>query len=283
MKHPFVVVAVSVACAVSAQRVLAAPYVVARAGVRVGLAADVTGGQRSAVEQPPRDFDKPFYRPVELSVFPAENGELLSLCAKEIGTDVNPGPDWAISGSGRSRTLSDTVVTGITFPAMDQGSRTSGPLKVELSPSEAKEPVVASTIDGRRQKLWLTSNFRVKISGIPLRVMHIEPVRVSTEVGDLDGDGFEEFYARIGEVAFDVPRADAAPYLEWFQSAEDGNPVYLPMSIEYYDGTSHVMTVQVEQIGIVALGPRSPLDGPGSTLRLFGKAHELKGHVTLIK
>lgn len=247
------------------------------------MAVDVTGGQRSAVERPPRDFDKPFFTPLQLSVFPAENDELLSLCTKEIGANIGLGADWTIRSSSRSRTFSDTAVTGITFPAMDQGAVRSGPLKIEVSASEATPPVLASSTVSRKQKAWLVSNFRVNIPGMPSRVMHIEPVRVSTEVGDLDGDGFDEFYARIGEVAFDVPATDAAPYLEWFQLAEDGKPVYLPMSIEYYDGAKHVMTVQVEEMGIVALGPRSPLDGPGSTLRLFGKAHELKGHVTLIK
>lgn len=280
----------AVAACASAQRTIVIPHVLEVNGSVMGIFSSVGGGQDPAGPyQSRRGYD--YYKALALEMYPAGNDALLKMVVNDMMDPTTLGSDWDITRydgeTARKRTFSDALITEVGLPVLEQGSSSTNPLYVGGTYG-GTNPIFQSTNNQRpKQKKWLSCNFRLKLGDLPCsRINKIESFTIKQAFEDLDGDGKVDEFTDMSEVAFDVPWADAAPFMEWFQMQKDGKGVALPFELDVYDGSSFVIGVRAELV-VSALGPADPfgldLLSGSPTMKIKGRPHELKGHVTLIK
>lgn len=282
----------AVAACASAQRTIVVPHVLEVNGSVMGILSSVGGGQDPAGPyQSRRGYD--YYKALALEMYPAGNDSLLKMIVNDMMDPTTLGSDWDITRNdgdvARKRTFKEALITEVTLPALEMGSSNTNPLYASGTFGGAN-PIFVPKNEGSlrlKPKKWLSSNFRLKLGDLPCsRVNKIESFTIKQAFEDLDGDGKVDEFTDMSEVAFDVPWADAAPFMEWFQMQKDGKGIALPFELDVYDGSNFVIGVRAELV-VSALGPTDPLGldllAGSPTMKIKGRPHELKGHVTLIK
>jgi hypothetical protein len=250
-------------------------------GTFLGIAWDLRGGQpksTTVVEGPPVIIT---LNPIGMLLSPYGNGGFMQLLAKNmIGGQVNA--SWitntcAIRSSNVTTGVSYSGVTPleVTFPACDVDSKDPGGIVVVANAETAKGIPVPDEVKRRlaqhtakKQKMWLPSNFRLRIGDLPCsRVNKIEALVVKQTIADLDGDGALDYFFMPDDLSFTVPMPDARPFQEAFLATCNGKPTEYPVALEYLDDLGNPLITLTWQTVIYSAGPAdafNPDDQDGS-------------------
>lgn len=169
---------------------------------------------------------------------------------------------------GLQRHETGWMLKEVTVPACDGSSKEAGYLRLDFDGGISGTPTVIPvdlrkfSVDAKKQKAWLCSNFRIRINGLDCtRVNKIESFSIKQSIADLDGDGSPDFTLDSNDLCFSMPSKDAAPIMDMIRKqqklsdtmtgelrllATDGGTLntftfhdLLPVSIEpIYDGQS---------------------------------------------
>jgi hypothetical protein len=120
------------------------------------------------------------------------------------------------------------LITAISFPALDGSAKTQGALTLKITPeytthvpgNGGQAPAQFS-----QQKLWLVSNFRLKIDGLEdacSRVSRVGPITISYDVrsvpvGDVRDPASEIGRRRLSDLIITLPESRAAKLYDWFE------------------------------------------------------------------
>src|SRR3954463_5074602 len=130
------------------------------------------------------------------------------------------------------REFHDAIITEVTFPALDGGSKEPGYLKVKFSPylTQLKKATGKATVTRSKHKMFMASNFKLQIQGLDCtKVMKIDSFTVKQHVEQLAVGERRNFEQAIGTMDFpnlkiSMSSAHADPWQEWFHKfVIDGN------------------------------------------------------------
>lgn len=188
-------------------------------------------------------------------------------------------------------TATDMLPSTITLPGCDGDSKDPAGLRaVGRITFKAKEgaTLARSMSEARRQKMWLPSNFRLKVGDLPCsRVTKVDAITLRRTVGDLNGDGQPDVYFVPDPFGFDVPMADAPAFQTAFQSTLGGTPIGTPIQLDYLDADGNVLLSFVMTGKMVGAGPGNlwmDPSNPSATYRVLESIQdESKGFSSLIR
>jgi hypothetical protein len=228
------------------------PHILEADGRLVAIAWNVTGAQPSALT------GRPVGQPnaaglgttrMRFSLY--ENTQIFSYI--EAAIDGTPKtPTLRISSIPKSTNPADATSVfeidltpvGLELPACDVDSKE--PKGVDVAFKTRRTFKIGTTTDlndsarlaAKKQKMWLASNFRISLAGrsvpTPMSLGSIKDIARS--LGDVDGDGVEDFSWESSDITFAVPNSDSAFFNELFKKTLAGtDDCIVPIKIDYLD------------------------------------------------
>jgi hypothetical protein len=178
----------------------------------------------------------------------------------------------------------NTLIEEITIPTLNAASKEQASLKVRLQPEEITygkgDGVVFATGIDRRQKPWLSGNFRLRLGDLPCqRVSQIDgfTIRqriVESNIGQLrSGPTKEPINVEYPNIRVTFAGADVDPWQEFFSTfvvaGQNDTDNELHGTLEFLDPTLQQVlgSVEFSQVGIFSLKPAgSTANAEGSPL-----------------
>ena len=126
------------------------------------------------------------------------------------------------------RNFRDALVEEVTFPALDAGSKEAALFGITLSPSETThvpgDGADLKTTVGSKQKKWLCSNFRFRLTGLEdacKRVAKIDSFTVKQNIAEVASGNSrirtkQPTTLEIPNLAVTFSAADVKPWQDWF-------------------------------------------------------------------
>jgi len=131
------------------------------------------------------------------------------------------------------REFFNALLTETTFPTMDGGSKDPAYLTIKFAPEYTRITKASGKVTGTtnsKQKLWLPSNFKVKIDGLDCtKVRSVESFTVKQSVATDDIGDARDYVREPGRLefpnlVFTVMESSAKSWFDWFESfAVKGN------------------------------------------------------------
>lgn len=276
------------------QKTFSFPHVLESSGRIAGIAWNLTGGQFTVDPNPPAGTKVGTrYEGFDFLLSLYGNDEVLQWMID----NVNGKPSratYAMYGVMKDMTVGwaayEMEPAKIEFPNLNVDSKDPAGIRMltshrELIEKERPAAFKAGAELAKKQKMFLPSNFRFTLGDLPCtRVNKVEALAIKQQVADLDGDGNPEVTYEPGDVVFEVPMADAAPFQEAFRSALSGQPRQLPLRIDYLDADGGTLMSVLMTCAVVSAAPSNIfLDRSDSSATLRVKAHKYIGTVTIVK
>jgi hypothetical protein len=188
-------------------------------------------------------------------------------------------------------TFNNALVAEIGFPALDAASKEAGRLTVRLRPETVRRQKgggasYANAAIGKEQsKKWLTSNFRVTVSGLDLTyVSRVEALTVDVEVvenavGILRDYQLAPVALKIPDLELTVAESRAASLRTWHEDflimGNNGEDREKTGSIEMLSPTLKDVLIQLDLkgVGIFSLEDQPVQAGSDNTRRLKAKLY----------
>lgn len=158
-----------------------------------------------------------------------------------------------VRGDTQTWTATDLIPRVITFPACDVDSKDPGGitvlmdanLKLKDGGSSPKNQDVA-----RKQKMWMCSQFRLRIGDLPCN--RVQRIGVHSSVRQTTDQTLRYV---PGPLTFDIPAADAPAFQKAFEATLAGVPTEYPVQVDYLDADGNRLLSFVTSMIIVACGP----------------------------
>lgn len=264
------------ACAYG-QRSFVAPHVVSDgAGLFQGVLWDVRGGQQKTVDSSTSQWG---FIGLEALASPVGNDGLLNWLVKNVNGGVPAPATWDIYSLVKGESLVwwafEALPQSITFPACDVDSKDPGGIAIQMGANlKLLDGVIApkNSDASRKQKMWLTSNFRLRMGDLPCartqRLGQITQVRQSV-------DRAQRYSS--SPLVFEVPMADAPAFQKAFEQTLAGTPIVYPVEVDYLDADGNLLIGVTTQMVIRACGPTNLwLDSsdPAATFRVLASIQE---------
>lgn len=167
----------------------------------------------------------------------------------------------------------NALISEITFPALDAGSKDAAKMTVKISPENTQWVVGPKTASwpgtkSGAQKKWLPSNFALHIDGLDCtRVQAIDPLTVRLVIGENMGEvrdyGSQPDQLNVPDLAVTMADTDAGTFRAWLDDfvikGNNGPGAEKGGTLEYRSPTQEVyFTLTFKNLGIVKL-TRLPL------------------------
>jgi hypothetical protein len=120
----------------------------------------------------------------------------------------------------------EALITEVTFPSCDGASKDPAYLSVKFTPYiSAFKKAGGETVKGQlntQQKLWLPSNFRIELDGLPCkRVAKIDAFTIKQSLHDSVGD-VRDYAKEPGKIEYPnltllISQADINSWLQWYE------------------------------------------------------------------
>lgn len=158
------------------------------------------------------------------------------------------------------RNFFNALVSEVGFPAMDGASREPGVLEVRILPESTAIAAGGGTLPSApRPKVWLASNFRFSLGGLPTsRVSRIESFSISIESL---GGGPAGTTVHVPDLRVTFSATDAGPWQAFFDdfvlNGNNGPANELNGKIELLtpDISEVILAVELGHVGIFGLAP----------------------------
>lgn len=227
---------------VLAQRSFVIPHVLEKSGTIVDVGYDFEEGQ------PTITVDAAGKRLIAIKscikVNATQNSQVLRMMKNSINGIPMEKELWTVHrciptvrgvGGGRISFYSSNIPE-VEFPALDVNASEAGFFECMMDMQETKfdgffdTSTAEKTAIKSQQKLWLPSNFRVGIGGMPTsRVSKVEAITVR-QIATAEGPRYQ-----IAEsIVMTIPAEDSGPFMEWYKAALSGE-ARKPLTIEYQD------------------------------------------------
>ena len=124
------------------------------------------------------------------------------------------------------RSFTDAIITEVGFPALDASSKDAAFMTVKLAPDQTVDSVGSGQLASpakQQQKLWLPSNFKLEIKGLPtgkvnkVDAITIKQTAVTDDLGETRDYQREPGKLEFPNLAFTLPETDAQPWYDWFK------------------------------------------------------------------
>ena len=165
----------------------------------------------------------------------------------------------------------NALITEIGLPALDASSKDTAKMTVKFTPehTQHKKADGASSIAGKSsvQKRWLSSNFRLQITGLDCsRVNRIEAITatqkmVENPTGELRDYQMEPAYLNVSNLVVTLPESNAKEFYDWHESfvikGDNGKDKEKNGTLEYLipDLKEAFFTLDLKHLGIFRLAP----------------------------
>ena len=121
------------------------------------------------------------------------------------------------------RTFTDALITEVGFPALDAAAKDPASLTLKFAPEHtADAPASGKLASPLKQKVWLASNFRLEVKGLPtakvnkVEALTIKQTVATDDIGDARDPQREPGKLEYPNLVFTVPEVDAQPWFDWF-------------------------------------------------------------------
>jgi hypothetical protein len=167
------------------------------------------------------------------------------------------------------RHFSDALITEVTIPALDGGSKDAAFFTIKFQPGKIEyQDGDNSDLKGvvnTKQKKWLCSNFRLRLGDLPCtRVSKIDSFTikqgvVNDAVGEFRIDEYHPSKVEIPNLKITFSSIDVKPWAQWFDDfaikGHNGQEKELNGAIEFLDpsGQEVLGSVDLKQVGIFSL------------------------------
>jgi T4-like virus tail tube protein gp19 len=218
------------------------------------------------------------YEDITITCGPSMWKGLYALLGDTLNRNISPKNGAVVGGDSFSEqermNFYNALVSEITFPGLDAGSKDPAFLTVKLRPEytqwvEGQKPVSGpGTTDGR-QKKWVPANFALRIDGLDCtRVQAIDPLTVRLVAGedlsDLRGYGSQPTRLDVPNLAVTLADSDAVTFRAWLDDfvikGNNGSETEKHGTLEYRSTTQQVyFALKFQNLGIVKL-TRLPLE-----------------------
>jgi hypothetical protein len=146
-------------------------------------------------------------------------------------------------------------ITAVEFPGCDADLKESRGVEVEFQALEARHlqaHELAHVVQqaAKKQKMWLCSNFRLRVGDLPTeRTIRTEKIKFKQEFGPVQAQKKnllasisedahlqdERLPITLDDFAFEIPSADRGRFDEELAKATSGSPATLSVQLEYLD------------------------------------------------
>ncbi|MEA2552799.1 MAG: hypothetical protein QOJ65_975 [Fimbriimonadaceae bacterium] len=272
------------ACSALAQKSFVDPHVATdRSGAVLGVLWNVQGGQPLAASTTQWAFIGMEAMVSMIGNDPINNWLVASVngTAKPLSFDI-----VSLRKSSTKKWTADELQNlSITLPACDVDSKDPDGIRftagANFKPSDSA-PAAPSQDVAKKQKMWLQSNFRLRLGDLPCsRVTKIRNIQL-IEVDGLEGD---EGYAS-SPLVFDIPAADAPAFQKAFEATRNGSPILYNVQLDYLDTDGNRLLSLVTQMVVTSVGPTDiwadPTD-PDATYRVVAIPDKNKSFTSLIR
>ena len=118
------------------------------------------------------------------------------------------------------QSLSNAIISSVTFPALDGASKDPAYLAVNISPeSVTSSPPSGQPIQAATQKAWLPANFVFECDGVDTsRVATIDSFTWTCTVDPADGS----FVLDVSDLGVTFPRSSLASWQRWYAAQNQG-------------------------------------------------------------
>ncbi|MEA2646916.1 MAG: hypothetical protein QOE92_1999 [Chloroflexota bacterium] len=180
----------------------------------------------------------------------------------------------------------NALLTEVTFPAVDGGSKDSAKMTIKFAPESTKaDPVAKGTAQSGKfttkgQKKWTANNFRLTIGGLDTsKVNHVDAITVKQVVSDPGLGELRDFQKQdarldIPNIVVTMSEASAADWFAWHQdfvvrgnnrpeNEKSGTLEYLAA-----DQKETLFTLDLKNLGIFRLAPEKAQAGQESIRRV---------------
>jgi hypothetical protein len=171
--------------------------------------------------------------------------------------------------------FADALLTGVSFPALDAGSRDAVTMTVKLTPEYTRRQKGSGQLQSAPGGLkgrggWTAANFRLQIDGLDCkRVSKIEPLIFTTvvaeeAVGELRDYQKEPAQLDVPDLVITVPESEAASFYAWhedFVIKGMNGPQYEKNGTLEFLGPNEkdtLLTLELKNLGIYRLAPVKP-------------------------
>ena len=206
------------------------------------------------------------YQPIDLQCSVDLDTELLDWLVESLTPGKPAYRDGAIQAADfngnvvSERNFFNALVSEVGFPAMDGASRDAGLMEVRILPESTAVAAGGGTFPPTpRPKVWLASNFRFSLGGLPTsRVSRIESFSISIEAV---GGGPAGTTAHVPDLRVTFSAIDAGPWQAFFDdfvlNGNNGPASELTGKIELLtpDISEVILAVELGHVGIFGLAP----------------------------
>src|SRR5215208_3078109 len=171
--------------------------------------------------------------------------------------------------------FANALLTGVSFPALDAGSRDAVTMSVKLTPEYTRRQKGSGQLQSapggpKGRAGWTAANFRLQIDGLDCkRVTKIEPLTFTTvvaqqAVGEAREYQQEPAHLDVPNLVLTVPESEAASFYAWhddFVVKGMNGPQYEKNgTLEFLDpnGKDALLTLELKNLGIFRLASVKP-------------------------
>jgi len=180
----------------------------------------------------------------------------------------------------------NALIAEYALPALDSSARDPARMTVKIHPEYTRtqwptgKDALPSTIDPRKQKQWLTSNFRISINGLEdacravskVDALSVRQKNVEHATGDLRDFEHEPATLEFSNLAITLAESASRPFFEWYNdfvlAGNNGESQERHATLELLasDSTTVLFSVELQQLGIFKLTP-DKLDAGSEQIR----------------
>jgi phage tail-like protein len=172
------------------------------------------------------------------------------------------------------REFSNAIISEVTFPALDAGSKDAAKMTIKFSPEVTHYKKGSGKFSGNlpvntKQKAWLPSNFRLKIDGLDgatARVNKIDSITIKQNVarnpvGDDKDVTLEPTSLEFPNLKVSLAEAHADEFAAWHEDfvikGNNGQEKEKTGSLEFLDATQSqvLFTLNLKNLGIFKFDP----------------------------
>lgn len=265
------------------------PHALERNGVLAGIAWDLTGGQQ--VLNDIQGKPSPGFVPFD-GLFSLYGNDAVFEWLQDAIQGKAVGNTYAMYGIMKAMRVintTDAYPKAVEFPACDASSKDAGGMRVVWTSNQDTTPPLVmdaskAVVDAaRKQKMWLSSNFRLSVGNLPCsRCSKTDPLLVKV-VYATDPAGNVGSDSIAGDFACYVPVADAGPFQEALRMTALGQPTDYPMELDYLDGDGNMIMDLTCTVQVWGVAPADIFADPNSSTATMKVTYRHTGHITLFR
>jgi phage tail-like protein len=179
--------------------------------------------------------------------------------------------------------ISDALITELRVPALDGASKDPGFLRMVVAPDATTvvpgDGGLVSAPHAKKQKLWQTSNFRLRVGDLPCgRVSKIDSFTIKQGVKPSDDDRrqhrLEPTKLEIPNLLVTLSASDLQPWFEWYEefvvAGKSGDDAELAGEIALLgpDGST-LLELSLHHVGVSSLSLLGAAEGSNAAAGKF--------------